>query len=74
MDRLTWEDGGVLCGLSCLGSLAIWLPDGLAHGRSRQKTERGWGHFYSLSFTAVLPEAVVLLGGPSFMALALTGL
>ena len=36
--------------------------------------ERGWGRFYSLFFAAVLPEAVVLLGGPSFMALALTGL
>lgn len=68
----TWEQ--VLCGLPSLGSLAIWLPRGLAHGRSRQKMERGWGRFYSLFFAAVLPEAVVLLGGPSFMALALTGL
>lgn len=34
----------------------------------------GWGRFYSLSFVAVLPEAVLLLGGPSSMALALTGL
>lgn len=34
----------------------------------------GGGRFYSLSFVAVLPEAVLLLGGPSSMALALTGL
>lgn len=32
----TWED--VLCGRPHLDSLAIWLPDGLANGRSRQKT------------------------------------
>lgn len=41
----TWED--VLCGRPHLGSLAIWLPDGLANARSRRKTggEVGGGHF-----------------------------
>lgn len=34
----------------------------------------GRGRFYSLSFTEVLPEAVLLLGGPSSVALAPTGL
>lgn len=47
----TWEQ--VLCGPPSLGSLAIWLPHGLAHGRSRQKMERGWGRFYSLFFAAL---------------------
>lgn len=73
----TWED--VLCGRPHLGSLAIWLPDGLANARSRRKTggEVGGGISPSLPpfLTAVLPEAVfLLLGGPSFTPLDLTGL